>query len=161
MYEQMEKYSVNNIPGKGYEVTGNFRDDIHDIHTRILFDYHTYQILEAEATTDSLPFPICQQGLDKIKNVVGLQAGPGFSRKIKETLMGAQGCIHLGEMVMNSMKAGLQAASREIPEWVEEEDYKQRWSLWSTFFKDSCIYFTQPDALENLLHKVHTEMKNQ
>lgn len=159
MYEQSEKYAVNNVPGKGYEVLGEWKDDVHEIHTRMLFDYHTYQVLEAEATGTSTPFgEVCQVGLDKIKNMIGQQVGPGWNSRVKELLMGKEGCIHLGEMVIKSFKAGLQAASRVIPDWVDEADYSQRWAGWEMFYKDSCIYFSQPNAMENLMRKVHGDL---
>ena len=102
MYERFEKYTVNPIPGKGYEVLGHFKDDVHDINSRILFDYRSYRVIEAEVHTSNLPFPICQSGLDKIKDIIGVPAGPGFNRTVKERLGGSSGCIHLAEMVMNA-----------------------------------------------------------
>jgi len=160
MYEQSEKYTVNLVPGKGYEVLGQWKDDIHDIRTRLLFDYYTYQIIEAEATGVATPFgDVCNIGLDNMRKMVGVQVGPGFNGKVKKLLMGKSGCIHLGEMVINSFKAGLQASSRLIPDWVDQEDYNNRWAMWSSFYKDSCIYFAQPEALENLQHIVQNELK--
>lgn len=158
MYERFEKYTVNPIPGKGYEVLGHFKDDVHDINSRILFDYRSYRVIEAEVHTSNLPFPICQSGLDKIKDIIGVPAGPGFNRTVKERLGGSSGCIHLAEMVMNSMQAGLQAASRGTPDWMENEYYQAEWAAWEQIFKGSCIYFSQPDALKNLRHKVHNEL---
>lgn len=156
MYEQSEKYSVTMIPGKGYEVLGEWKDDVHDIRTRMLFDYETYQVIEAEATGLTTPFgEVCQVGLDNMNKMVGQQVGPGWAGRVKEQLMGKAGCIHLGEMVIKSFKSGLAAASRTIPDWVEAEDYTQRWAGWETLYKDSCIYFAQPNAMENLMHKVH------
>jgi hypothetical protein len=73
-------------------------------------------------------------------------------------LMGKKGCIHLGEMVINSFKSGLAASSRIIPDWVEADDYAQRWAGWEMLYKDSCIYFAQPHAMENLMLKVHSDL---
>jgi len=75
-------------------------------------------------------------------------------------LMGKSGCIHLGEMVINSFTAGLQASSRYIPDWVDEDDYNQRWGMWSAFFKDTCIYFAQPDAMQDLQEIVRKDKKD-
>ncbi len=159
MYEQMEKYTVKSIPGKGLEVLGQWKDDIHDIRTRMLIDYYTYTIIEAEVTGLATPFgEVCQIGLDNMSKMIGVQVGPGFNSIVKQNLMGKMGCIHLGEMVMNSFKAGLQAASRMMPDWVEEDDYANRWSNWAILFKDSCIYFSQKDALNDLQHKVQNEI---
>jgi len=154
MYEKIEKYTVNNIPGKGIEVLGQWKDDIHDIRSRIVFDFYTYKVLEAEAHAEGMPFDICQEGIDRISGVVGLMAGPGFNREVRQQLMGPKGCIHLAELVGNSLKSAIQASSRQMPEWVDEKDYNLRWAYWESFFKDTCIYFSQPDALKNLQQKV-------
>lgn len=159
MYQKLEKYTVNIIPNRGYEVEGIWQDDLHDIRSRIVFDYYTYQVVEAEAATSSLPFDICRQGIEKVKNIIGLQAGPGFHRAVKERLSGSQGCIHLAELVANSMKAVLQAASRQVPDWVGEDDYGARWQAWESLYKDTCIYFSQPDALKNLQYRVQEKGK--
>jgi len=160
MYEKFEKYTVNNVPGIGYEVWGQWKDDIHDIRSRLVFDFHSYKVLEADAQAVSIPFDICQQGIDNIKYIVGEFAGPGFNKKVRQYLMGSNGCIHLAELVGNSLKSVLQAASRETPEWVDEEEYNKRWGVWEALFKDTCIYFSQPDALKNLQHKVQNDFKD-
>lgn len=161
MYEQSEKYTVNLIEGKGYEVLGEWKDDIHDIRTRLVFDYYTYRITEAEATGLATPFgEVCQIGLDNMSKMVGVQVGPGFYNIVKQNLMGKSGCIHLGEMVFNSFKSCIQAASRAIPEWAENEDYSNRWSNWAILFKDTCIYFSQPNALQDLRKIVQNQNKS-
>ena len=63
MYEKLERYEVNLIPGKGYEVQGQWKDDIHDIRTRIVFDYLTYKVREAEAEVVSAPLTSARKGL--------------------------------------------------------------------------------------------------
>lgn len=155
MYERMEKYVVRPIEGRGYEVVGQFKDDIHDIRTRVVFDYFTYKVVEAQADINSLPFEICKTAVQKISSLVGVEAGPGFRARVKERIGGSSGCIHLVEMMSNSLKAALQGASRQIPDWVEEEDYKRRWDMWDDFYRNTCIYFSQPNALQGLMDKVH------
>jgi len=149
MYEKMEKYTVKTIPETGFEVIGLWKDDIHDIQCRLVFDFDNFEIVAAEAHANSTPFNICPQGLKMIGRIVGDKVGPGFNRLVNEKLMGKEGCVHLGELVMNSTKALIQASSREIPAWVDDEFYAQRWRDWITMYKDHCIYFSQPGIFEN------------
>jgi len=138
VYEKLEKYTVNIIPNTGYEVQGQWQDDVHDIRTRILFDYYTYKILAAEATGVGTPFEVC----------------PGFNRVVKEKVMGKNGCMHIYELVMNSIKSALQAAARQVPDWVEDDDYQTRWTGWEMLYKDKCIYFSQPGVFDNTESRV-------
>lgn len=154
MYEKLEKYTVNIIPNTGYEVQGQWQDDVHDIRTRILFDYYTYKILAAEATGVGTPFEVCHQGLSIIGNLVGEQVRPGFNRVVKEKVMGKNGCMHIYELVMNSIKSALQAAARQVPDWVEDDDYQTRWTGWEMLYKDKCIYFSQPGVFDNTESRV-------
>ncbi|MDO4539964.1 MAG: DUF2889 domain-containing protein [Syntrophomonadaceae bacterium] len=156
LYGQSESYVVDQVEG-AYEIRAHFEDDLHEIRTRVVFDYETYCIKEAEVTGIRLPFPVCQQAMDKMQQLVGVQAGPGFARRVKEIVGGAQGCTHLVEMVSKSMKNALYGSSRSIPEWADPEDYKQRWSGWEVVFHGSCLYFSQPDALKGMLEKVHNK----
>lgn len=164
MYEKSEKYTVKVIPHKGYEVKGCWQDDIHCLKSRIVFEYKTNKIIEAEIEAEKIPFSICSQGVQSIKNLIGQQVGPGFYNVVKAKVMNEGGCIHVGELVLGSVKAAIQAASREMPEWVDEEDYKARWAVFSSIYKDKCIFFAQPDAetkaLE-LLHKCESHGKKQ
>lgn len=155
MYEKSEKYVVNVIPHKGYEVIGYWQDDIHHLKSRIVFDYKTYKIVEAEVEAEKTPFPICSQGIESIKSLIGKHVGPGFYNVVKTHLMSSSGCIHVGELVMGSVKAAIQAASREIPEWIDPEDYKSRWAAWGSIYKDKCIFFAQPDAETKALKMLH------
>ncbi|MDD3897974.1 MAG: DUF2889 domain-containing protein [Syntrophomonadaceae bacterium] len=148
MYEKLERYEVNMIPDKGYEVRGQWKDDIHDIRTSIVFDYQTYDVVEAEAELVSAPFDICQEGIKAIKELVGVKAGGGYMRTIREKIMCPTGCMHVGELAEYSITAALNCAAREMPDWVDEEDYNQRWNVWQHAYKDCCIYFSQEDALE-------------
>lgn len=148
MYEKLERYKVNLVPYRGYEVHGQWKDDIHDIRTRILFDFLSYEVLEADVEVVAAPFDICRQGVDIIKELVGLKAGSGYIKTIREKIMSQQGCMHIGELAQYSLTAALNCAAREIPEWVDPKEYNQRWAFWQKAYKDCCIYFSQPDALD-------------
>ncbi len=149
MYEKIEKYEVNIVPNVGYEVRGQWKDDIHDIRTRIVFNYQSYEVVEAEAEGVSVPFEICHQGIQAIKELVGVKAGNGFMRTIKQKVMGKNGCMHVGELARYSITAALNCAVREVPDWADPAEWDSRWAIWQHVYKDNCLYFSQPDALKS------------
>jgi len=144
VYEKVESYEVEKIEGIGYEVHGKFKDDIHNLHSRILFDINSWTVAEAEVKALVVPFALCHTGLDAINSLIGVSVGMGFSRVVNKQIMGSQGCYHLGELVLNSVKAFLQAASRDNPDWLGEEECQNRWLEWVNNYKNICIYFSQP-----------------
>jgi len=146
VYQKYERYAVNQIESYLYEVTGEWQDDIHDLKTRILIDVLSFKIVEAESNGEGVPFDICRQGLARIKDIIGASIGPGLSRTVRSTIMGSQGCTHLGEMIMGSVKAFIQAASRQIPDKDMEELYAAKWREWIGHYSDQCVYFSQPDV---------------
>ncbi len=146
MYERIEKYIVNPVPNRGYEVRGQWKDDVHDLKTHILFDYQTYKIIDAKVEASGIPFEICQQGIKSLETLIGVQVGPGFNRLVKEQVMGQNGCVHVGELVLGSVKAAVQAASRQIPDWMDEKDYTTKWAGWESLYKNQCVYFAQPEG---------------
>ncbi len=146
MYEKVERYTVNEVPPQGYEVWGEWKDDIHDLKTRIVINIYTFKIVEAAASGEGVPFEICHQGIDKIQDIIGADIGPGFSRTVRSKIMGAEGCTHLGELMLGSVKAFLQATSRQTPDWVDQEYYESRWEEWLNYYSNQCIYFSQPNV---------------
>jgi hypothetical protein len=144
MYEKTEKYSVNAIPGRGFEINGLWMDDVHELHTRLLIDASSYAIVEAEVQGKSVPFPICHEGMKCIKSVIGAKVGPGLTKEIYQKLTGENGCIHLAELVVNSVKALIQAASREIPDWMNEDAYRNKFFELEKLYRNKCVYFSQP-----------------
>lgn len=144
MYDKIESYQVEIVEGIGYEIRGKLKDDIHDLNSRIVIDVNSFTIIEAEVEAAYVPFEICHRGLRTIDAIIGASVERGLNRVVTQQIMGKQGCYHLGEMVMNSVKAFLQAASREGPYWMNENECQNRWSEWVNNYKNICIYFSQP-----------------
>lgn len=155
MYEKTEKYSVEAIPGRGFEIKGLWMDDVHELYSRIVVDAESYEIVEAEAQGISVPFVICHEGMKCIKNVEGVKFGPGLNKTIYQKLTGQNGCIHMAELVVNSVKALIQAASREIPDWMDEDAYRNKFFEFEKLYRNKCVYFSQssidaPDSCEKI-----------
>lgn len=156
MYKKTEEYIVNpRSDVNGFEVIGRLKDDVHDLETRIIIDIYQFTITEAFCSEAGVPFPICHKGIEQLSGLIGQKVGPGLARAVRQTVMGPQGCTHAGELVLGSIKAFIQAASRETPEWVDSGYYDKRWEEWMGYYSDQCIYFSQPDIskseIENML----------
>ncbi|MGE5380453.1 MAG: DUF2889 domain-containing protein [Methylocystaceae bacterium] len=140
-YRKIESYQVEDIPPLGYRVLGEWIDDVHHIKLDICFDFATQSIVEARAWAEKAPFAICSQGFEAVRQLIGTRVGAGFGRLVRQTLESPQGCLHVGELVLGSVKAALQASSRSVPEWAEESEYELRWRQWEGMYKNKCIYF--------------------
>ena len=56
-------------------------------------------ILYAEAITITGPYAICPAANIVFNNLVGLQIGPGWRRKVQATIGGRHGCTHITELL--------------------------------------------------------------
>ena len=148
MYEKIEKFQVTEIPGVGFEVHGLWQDDVHDLRTRLVFDAKSFVLVEVEVEAVRIPFEVCLQGIKTIEVLKGKGIGPGFTKTVNKHVMGKEGCYHLGELVIGSVKAVIQAASRQCPEWMDEDIYSGFWTDWISRYKDLCIYFAQPNVTQ-------------
>lgn len=140
-YEKVEKYKVEEIPPMGYHVLGEWIDDAHHIYLDISFDFATQSIIAARAWADQTPFAICSNGFSALEKLIGTQVGAGFSRIVRQTLESPQGCVHISELVLGAVKAAIQASSRTVPDWADENEYEIRWKRWESMYKDKCVYF--------------------
>lgn len=147
MLRKQELYRVEDVPGEGFEVTGLWEDDIHEIRSRLVLNVFSFSISEAEIKALRVPHDICLTGLQNIKHLKGVNIGPGFTKRVNQLTGGKQGCSIAGDMVLNSIKAVIQAGSRKRPEWMDEELYDARWTEWMKKYQGICIYFAQPDLL--------------
>ena len=56
-------------------------------------------ILYAETVTITGPYAICPTANEVFHNLVGLQIGPGWRRKVRAAIGGRQGCTHITELL--------------------------------------------------------------
>ena len=56
-------------------------------------------IQHAEAITITGPYAICPTANEVFHNLVGLQIGPGWRRKVQATIGGRHGCTHITELL--------------------------------------------------------------
>lgn len=87
--------TVDNPERGGYVASG---EAFHDMKLRLTLD-RTLLIHEVEAVIDESPFTMCPGAVHIFKRLEGTRIGPGWQRKAKELVGGAQGCTHLHELL--------------------------------------------------------------
>lgn len=80
---------------------------IHGMAIRITVD-ESMTIREIASAMDHTPFGECQQGVDPMQQMVGVQLGPGWRQAIEKALGGMRGCTHLRELLFNMATAAYQ-----------------------------------------------------
>lgn len=89
---------------KAYTFNNHERGDItpgepiHDMWLRLTVD-DTLTVVDALSQTDWGPFGICHHINPKYKELIGLQIGPGWTRKTRQLFGGINGCTHLTELL--------------------------------------------------------------
>jgi hypothetical protein len=73
-------------------------EPVHDMWLRLTIDLD-FLIHDAEAVTDSGPYPICGDIAPNFKALIGVKIGPGWRREIRTRLGGVKGCTHLVELL--------------------------------------------------------------
>jgi hypothetical protein len=72
---------------------------LHDMWVRLVLD-EELNVIDALASTDASPFPVCREAVGSLERLKGLRIGAGWSRAVKERLGRTQGCTHLTELLV-------------------------------------------------------------
>ena len=89
---------------KTYAFPSDFRDTVtpdlpvHHMILRITINKERV-IQNAEAITIAGPYAICPSANKVFHNLVGLQIGPGWRRKVQAAIGGRHGCTHITELL--------------------------------------------------------------
>ena len=88
---------------------GNMPADeaIHNMLIRITID-DDMVIHDIAATMPYTPYLECKPATDAIKNVIGLQMGRGWKKKIEGAIGGLDGCTHVRELLSGAATAAYQ-----------------------------------------------------
>lgn len=73
-------------------------EGVHDMWMRLTVD-DTMTVHDIEAVTDRSPFQVCGEIAPAYRKLIGLKIGPGWTRAVKQTLGGTNGCTHLTELL--------------------------------------------------------------
>ncbi len=98
---------------KSYTVTLGHRgqlangEAIHNMLIRITIDDNMV-IHDIAATMPYTPYIECRPATEAIKNVIGLQMGRGWKKKIEGAIGGLDGCTHVRELLSGAATAAYQ-----------------------------------------------------
>ncbi len=71
---------------------------VHNFRLRLTMD-DDLTIKGVETVMDDTPYPICGEVVPNFQRLVGERIKSGWRRRVKELLGGAQGCVHLVELL--------------------------------------------------------------
>ncbi len=69
----------------------------HMIMTMVVDEYLTVKDLNAQMK--ATPFGVCTGAQNTLSGIIGLQIGPGWTKKVKDILGGSASCTHLMELL--------------------------------------------------------------
>jgi hypothetical protein len=87
-------------------------EPIHDMNIRLTLNADV-EITEVGAAMDSTPYAVCPAIESAFQKLKGIRIGPGWNRKIRELLGGAQGCIHMVDLLRPVGTVGFKTVKRE------------------------------------------------
>lgn len=90
------------------KITINFKDHFHDMKSTVTINSDSLVILSAKVEMQAVPWDLCYEVLTKMDGLVGLKIQKGIKDQVKKILGGAQGCVHLLELTMDSITAMVQ-----------------------------------------------------
>jgi len=73
-------------------------EPLHEMWIRLTIDSEMI-IHNAEGCIDNSPFNYCHSVAPIIKKLIGIQIGPGWTKKTRALIGGAKGCTHLTELL--------------------------------------------------------------
>ncbi len=154
MYRRTIDIEVEMIHKVGYRSRTVFQDHNHHLELTMLFQVGTGIVLEVEAKLIRAPFPECQLGIEAVKNLIGFPAVSfKSSKEIFNLTAGPTGCTHLAEMVVESVKARLQAADYQRPDWIDPDLTEKRHQMWENNWANTCIHYTDPYWKPHVIEK--------
>ena len=87
-----------------------FKDYFHEMSTTITINSDNMKILSAEAKMLASPWDLCYEVINKIEALVGLTIQKGVKEQVRKMLGGAQGCVHLVELTLDTITTIVQLA---------------------------------------------------
>jgi hypothetical protein len=131
---------------------GSILDQVHNIAIELIIDITTLEILSAEAQMVKVPFPECKPALENVKNLIGMKLNAGISQRIGPAVGGKGGCIHLAEVVVETVRLaansifGIKCGGKAWREGTMSDE--EFWNGVKPLLKGTCIVF--PDEKGNI-----------
>jgi len=89
-------------------------EPVHNLSIRITLD-NSLTVKDAVASMDRGAHDMCPQAEPNFSNIIGLQIGPGWNKKIKSAMSPGLGCTHIIEMLAQMASGAMQASWSRKP----------------------------------------------
>jgi len=101
-------------------------EPVHDLSIRITLD-DSLTVVDAVASMDYTAHDLCVHAAPNFSNIVGLQIGPGWNKKVKGAMSPGLGCTHIIEMLAQMASGAKQATwSRKAGESLDMPPPEER-----------------------------------
>ncbi len=124
---------------------GSILDQVHNIAVELVINIETLEILKVEGRMVKVPFGTCKPALENLKTIEGQKLNAGISKKIADQIGGKDGCIHLSEVVIETVRLaansifGIKCGGKEWREGKLSDD--EFWNRVKPLLKGTCIVF--------------------
>lgn len=87
-----------------------FKDYFHEMKSTVTINSDNMKILSAEAQMLASPWDLCYEVVTKMEKLVGMTIQKGIKEQVRKLLGGAQGCVHLVELTLDTITTIVQLA---------------------------------------------------
>lgn len=118
-YKNTQVEKVDNITVK---LTSTMCDTFHEINMVMLVDLNKAIVMDAKVEFLRQPDAICTETAKLADKLIGLNLGPGLTKRVKEVVGGPSGCTHLMDLVLEAAKSFLQGKFRIEFEAIQDRN---------------------------------------
>lgn len=119
-------------------IEGYIKDDFHHITCALVVDYPSFEIRDVKVGFLAAPMQACQEAAELKNNLRGLKIKPGFLTKIRKSVGGSQGCIHLAELLYDMGQVAFQSSRKIINRTISNEEIERESR---EFMKGKCVAY--------------------
>ena len=126
-------------------VRGSILDQVHNISIELIVNINTMEIEAAEGQMVKVPFNTCKPALQNLNSIIGFKLDSGISRRLADTIGGKNGCIHLSEVVVETVRLaantifGIKCGGKEWREGTISDEVF--WNRVKPMLKGTCLVF--------------------
>lgn len=104
IYERNVNSAVRQLDDEHILVGTSMLDLNHSMRVELKINTKTNEIVDALSETTKVPLKACDYPQGHIKKIIGLKIERGINRKLIQTLGGSDGCTHLYELTLASVR---------------------------------------------------------
>ncbi|MDD2752384.1 MAG: DUF2889 domain-containing protein [Candidatus Omnitrophica bacterium] len=121
-------------------VEGYLKDDFHHISCILYLGYPSFEIKAVEVDFLAVPMQACREAAKIKDSLLGLKIKPGFLTRIRKSVGGAQGCIHLAELLYDMGQVAFQSSRKIINRTISDAEIEEKSR---EFMQGRCVAFKE------------------